>query len=82
DITSHSGGYARRGYQISQARDRAAQSHMPFLFLHGGDSFQVTLYFSHFKGKAIAHLLNLLAPDAMVIGNHDIDEGNARLAEF
>ena len=82
DITSHSGGYARLGYQISQARDRAAQSQMPFLFLHGGDSFQGTLYFSHFKGKANAHLLNLLAPDAMVIGNHDIDEGNARLAEF
>lgn len=82
DITSHSGGYARLGYQINQARDRAAQSQMPFLFLHGGDSFQGTLYFSHFKGKANAHLLNLLAPDAMVIGNHDIDEGNARLAEF
>lgn len=82
DITSHSGGYARLGYQISQARDRAAQSQMPFLFLHGGDSFQGTLYFSHFKGKANAHLLNLLSPDAMVIGNHDIDEGNARLAEF
>lgn len=82
DITSHSGGYARLGYQISQARDRAAQNQMPFLFLHGGDSFQGTLYFSHFKGKANAHLLNLLAPDAMVIGNHDIDEGNARLAEF
>lgn len=82
DITSHSGGYARLGYQISQARDQAAQSQMPFLFLHGGDSFQGTLYFSHFKGKANAHLLNLLAPDAMVIGNHDIDEGNARLAEF
>ena len=82
DITSHSGGYARLGYQISQARDQATRSNTPFLFLHGGDSFQGTLYFSHFKGKANAHLLNLLAPDAMVIGNHDIDEGNARLAEF
>ncbi|UML94930.1 bifunctional metallophosphatase/5'-nucleotidase [Shewanella xiamenensis] len=82
DITSHSGGYARLGYQISQAREQATRSNTPFLFLHGGDSFQGTLYFSHFKGKANAHLLNLLAPDAMVIGNHDIDEGNARLAEF
>ncbi|ESE41879.1 bifunctional metallophosphatase/5'-nucleotidase [Shewanella decolorationis] len=82
DITSHSGGYARLGYHISKAREQADQSKTPFLFLHGGDSFQGTLYFSHFKGKANAHLLNLLAPDAMVIGNHDIDEGNARLAEF
>lgn len=82
DITSHSGGYARLGYHISKAREQAGQSKTPFLFLHGGDSFQGTLYFSHFKGKANAHLLNLLAPDAMVIGNHDIDEGNARLAEF
>ncbi|WP_413487801.1 bifunctional metallophosphatase/5'-nucleotidase [Shewanella baltica] len=82
DVTSHSGGYARIGHHITKARQAAAQTDTPFIFLHGGDSFQGTLYFSHFKGKANAHLLNLLAPDAMVIGNHDIDEGNARLAEF
>jgi len=82
DVTSHSGGYARLGYHIAKAREHATQRNIPFLFLHGGDSFQGTLYFSHFKGKANAHLLNLLAPDAMVIGNHDIDEGNARLADF
>lgn len=81
-VTCHSGGYARIGYQITKARHAAAQTDTPFIFLHGGDSFQGTLYFSHFKGKANAHLLNLLAPDAMVIGNHDIDEGNALLAHF
>ena len=43
DITSHSGGYARLGYQISQARVQAIRSNTPFLFLHGGDSFQGTL---------------------------------------
>ncbi len=82
EITSHSGGYARIGYQIENARAQAAKHKQTFLFLHGGDSFQGTLYFNHFKGKANSHLLNMLAPDAMVIGNHDIDEGNARLAEF
>ncbi|MGL5046724.1 MAG: bifunctional metallophosphatase/5'-nucleotidase, partial [Shewanella sp.] len=59
DMTSHSGGYARIGYHISKARQAAAQTDTPFIFLHGGDSFQGTLYFSHFKGKANAHLLNL-----------------------
>ncbi|MGL5391847.1 MAG: bifunctional metallophosphatase/5'-nucleotidase, partial [Shewanella sp.] len=82
DITCHSGGYARIGYHLARAKESAAKAKIPHLFLHGGDSFQGTLYFSQFKGKANAHLLNLLAPDAMVIGNHDIDEGNARLAEF
>lgn len=82
DVTCHSGGYARIGYHLTQARAKANKANIPHLCLHGGDSFQGTLYFSHFKGKANAHLLNLLAPDAMVIGNHDIDEGNARLAEF
>ncbi|SIQ48202.1 5'-nucleotidase [Shewanella morhuae] len=82
DMTSHSGGYARIGHHIAKARQAATEANTPFIFLHGGDSFQGTLYFSHFKGKANAHLLNLLAPDAMVIGNHDIDEGNATLAEF
>ncbi|WP_228730095.1 bifunctional metallophosphatase/5'-nucleotidase [Shewanella sedimentimangrovi] len=81
-VRSHSGGYARIAFQINQARDAALARQESFLFLHGGDSFQGTLYFSQFKGKANAHLLNLLAPDAMVLGNHEIDAGNGPVRSF
>ncbi|MGI2179393.1 bifunctional metallophosphatase/5'-nucleotidase [Shewanella frigidimarina] len=81
-LEGHSGGYARLGYQIEQARQQAAAELTPFLFLHGGDSFQGTLYFREFQGAANAHLLNLLKPDAMVLGNHEIDAGNSPVQAF
>ncbi|QFU23562.1 bifunctional metallophosphatase/5'-nucleotidase [Shewanella eurypsychrophilus] len=82
DIYSHSGGYARIKYQISQAKEQASKDNQAFLFLHAGDSFQGTLYFRQFKGVANAHLLNQLQPDAMVLGNHEIDAGNAPVLSF
>ncbi|WP_394200615.1 bifunctional metallophosphatase/5'-nucleotidase [Shewanella waksmanii] len=82
EVYSHSGGAARIAYQVDKARALATANQQPFLFLHGGDSFQGTLYFNQFKGKANAHLLNLLAPDAMVLGNHEIDAGNAPVCDF
>ena len=81
-LEAHSGGYARLGYQIEHARQQAAIKQSPFIFLHGGDSFQGTLYFREFKGAANAHLLNLLKPDAMVIGNHEVDAGNSPVQAF
>ncbi|MGI2168613.1 bifunctional metallophosphatase/5'-nucleotidase [Shewanella sp. MF05960] len=81
-LEGHSGGYARLGFQIEQARQQAASEQCPFLFLHGGDSFQGTLYFREFQGAANAHLLNLLKPDAMVLGNHEIDAGNSPVQAF
>lgn len=82
EVYSHSGGYARIGYQVERARQQAGDAQQSFLFLHGGDSFQGTLYFSQFKGVANADLLNRLKPDAMVLGNHEIDAGNAPVKNF
>ncbi|WOT06189.1 bifunctional metallophosphatase/5'-nucleotidase [Shewanella youngdeokensis] len=81
-LYTHSGGYPRIGYQLSQARLSAKANHQSFLFLHGGDSFQGTLYFNEFKGKANSDLLNRLKPDAMVLGNHEIDAGNGPVLDF
>ena len=82
EVYSHSGGYARIGYQVAKARQQAIDAKQTFLFLHGGDSFQGTLYFNQFKGMANADLLNRLAPDAMVLGNHEIDAGNQPVRQF
>ncbi|NMH65491.1 bifunctional metallophosphatase/5'-nucleotidase [Shewanella salipaludis] len=81
-LQSRSGGYARLGFQIARARKNAEAKGCEFLFLHGGDSFQGTLYFREFQGAANAHLLNLLKPDAMVLGNHEIDAGNSPVQAF
>ncbi|WP_299569815.1 bifunctional metallophosphatase/5'-nucleotidase [uncultured Shewanella sp.] len=79
---TRTGGYARLSYQIEAARKRAQNTDQAFMFLHGGDSFQGTLYFREFQGAANAHLLNMLKPDAMVLGNHEIDAGNSPVLAF
>ncbi|MGL5202000.1 MAG: metallophosphoesterase, partial [Aeromonas veronii] len=76
------GGYARILTRLTQLRAKAAADGQRFLFLHGGDSFQGSLYFNRFKGRANADLLAMLAPDAMVLGNHEFDLGNGPLVEF
>ncbi|WAG07800.1 bifunctional metallophosphatase/5'-nucleotidase [Aeromonas jandaei] len=76
------GGYARILTRLTQLRAQAAAAGRGCLFLHGGDSFQGSLYFNRFKGRANADLLAMLAPDAMVIGNHEFDLGNGQLVEF
>ncbi|MGR5541384.1 bifunctional metallophosphatase/5'-nucleotidase, partial [Vibrio campbellii] len=47
-----------------------------------GDCFQGTLYFSLFKGRANADMLNALNIDAMTLGNHELDMGNEPVADF
>lgn len=82
EITLPCGGYAMIASAISNLREQAQADNLPSLFLHAGDSFQGTLYFSRFKGMANAALLKQLAPDAMTIGNHEFDLGNLPLSRF
>ncbi|MDE1515383.1 MAG: bifunctional metallophosphatase/5'-nucleotidase [Vibrio sp.] len=76
------GGFARIATRVAQLRDDAQRMQRGFLFLHAGDCFQGTLYFSLFKGQANADMLNALNLDAMVVGNHELDLGNQPVAEF
>lgn len=76
------GGFARIATRVGQLRDDAARMKRGFLFLHAGDCFQGTLYFSLFKGKANADMLNALNIDAMTLGNHELDMGNEPVAHF
>ncbi|GDY28062.1 bifunctional metallophosphatase/5'-nucleotidase [Agarivorans sp. Toyoura001] len=81
-IDAQCGGYARIASAVAEQRKIAKQQQIPSLLLHAGDSFQGSLYFSQFKGLANARLLNLLMPDAMTIGNHEFDLGNAPVSQF
>lgn len=72
------GGAARRATAIAAARASSPEA----LLLDAGDEFQGTLYYNRFKGVPIAALMNRLGYDAMVVGNHEFDDGPPVLAEF
>lgn len=76
------GGIARIKTRAEQLKQQAEQNQRGFLFLHAGDCFQGTLYFSLFKGEANAVMLNQLGLDGMAVGNHELDMGNLPVAEF
>ncbi|CAH7291972.1 5'-nucleotidase [Vibrio chagasii] len=76
------GGFARIATRFKQIEQDAQRQKVGTLFLHAGDCFQGTLYFSLFKGKANADLLNALNIDAMTLGNHELDMGNEPVAMF
>ncbi len=52
------------------------------LKLHAGDAITGTLYYTFFKGKADAELMNSICFDAFVPGNHEFDDGDATLKYF
>ncbi|MEE1675796.1 bifunctional UDP-sugar hydrolase/5'-nucleotidase [Agarivorans aestuarii] len=81
-VDAYCGGYARLATAVQQHKALAKENNSASLFLHAGDSFQGSLYFSQFKGEANAHLLNLMSVDAMTIGNHEFDLGNAPVSKF
>jgi len=52
------------------------------LILHAGDAVQGTLFYTLFQGEADADVTNAIGFDAMAIGNHEFDDGDAWLAGF
>lgn len=76
------GGFSRIATRVKQLKANALEHKRDFLFVHAGDCFQGTLYFSLFKGKANADMLNALGIDMMTIGNHELDMGNEPVATF
>jgi 5'-nucleotidase/UDP-sugar diphosphatase len=49
------------------------------LFLHSGDLFQGTLYFTQYLGAADTDFWNLMKLDVATLGNHEFDKGPAIL---
>ncbi|KAJ8023885.1 5'-nucleotidase [Holothuria leucospilota] len=72
------GGVARRVTKIKEIRATYDNT----LLLDGGDQFQGTQWFYFYQGRATSHFMNRLGYDAMAIGNHEFDLGNAKLIEF
>lgn len=72
------GGMAR----VAAMMSRLAAGNPDHLLLHAGDAVQGTLYYTLFKGRADADVMNAIGFDAMAIGNHEFDDGDAWLAGF
>lgn len=49
------------------------------LYVVSGDMFRGSLIDSEFKGISTIEIMNLLAPDVVTIGNHEVDYGLAHL---
>jgi len=72
------GGYARLVTAIADARTRDPDA----LLFDGGDQFQGSLFYTYYKGKVAAEIMNALQYDGMTVGNHEFDDGPAVLREF
>ncbi len=72
------GGVARRATVLDEIRKESPN----VLLLDAGDQFQGTLFYSRFKGTLTATVMNTLGYDAMVVGNHEFDDGPEILAAF
>ncbi len=72
------GGSARMATAIKEARARAENS----ILVDGGDQFQGSLFYTYYKGKAAAEMMNQMGYDAMTVGNHEFDDGPEVLRSF
>lgn len=72
------GGYARLVTAIEEARSRNPDA----LLFDGGDQFQGSLFYTYYKGKVAAEIMNTLQYDGMTVGNHEFDDGPEVLREF
>ena len=72
------GGSARLVTAVAEARARSNNS----VLFDGGDQFQGTLFYTYYKGAMAAEFMNLMAYDAMTVGNHEFDDGPEVLRGF
>lgn len=76
------GGSARLDTAIKAQRSLIEDAGGHVLLVDGGDQFQGTLFYTYYKGKAAAELMNSLGYDAMTVGNHEFDDGPEVLRGF
>lgn len=72
------GGTSRLVTAVEAAKGRS-NNH---ILVDGGDQFQGTLFYTHYKGAVAAEMMNKLGYDAMTVGNHEFDDGPEILRGF
>ncbi|ADO76365.1 bifunctional metallophosphatase/5'-nucleotidase [Halanaerobium praevalens] len=71
-------GYAKMATLIKEARREKEN----VMFLDAGDTFHGQTIANINQGESISHILDLMKLDALVLGNHDFNFGQARLNEL
>lgn len=71
-------GLLRQRVVIDDLRD----NNKNFLAIHAGDAVQGTLYFSMFRGNVEYPSLDSLGYDAVILGNHEFDNGLEEMAKY
>lgn len=71
DQVKNVGGVARLSYVLNRERARADR----VLHLDSGDIFEGAPVFNFFNGEPEARAQSMMGTDAMVIGNHEFDDG-------
>jgi 5'-nucleotidase len=74
------GGAARLKTAIDRERGKLAGQNV--ILLDAGDNFQGSLFYTTYKGAVEAEFTDLFKVDAMTVGNHEFDDGEAGLAAF
>ena len=69
------GGVSMLSGYINKVRDEEEN----VLYAIAGDMFRGSIIDSEFKGLSTIEIMNLLAPDVVTIGNHEVDYGLAHL---
>ncbi|PKM57123.1 MAG: multifunctional 2',3'-cyclic-nucleotide 2'-phosphodiesterase/5'-nucleotidase/3'-nucleotidase [Firmicutes bacterium HGW-Firmicutes-3] len=77
-VESGNFGYAKIATLVNEARTAGDN----VLLLDAGDSFHGQTFATISKGASIARLMNLMKFDALTVGNHDFNYGQARLLEL
>lgn len=72
------GGLVRMDREIAVKRAKGGN----LVLLDAGDHFTGTLFHSRYKGKTTSAMLDFLAYDAAVPGNHEFDEGTNAFIEY
>ena len=74
------GGVARVKTMIDSIRDEVGDG--AILVLDAGDQYQGSLFYTTYKGDAEIEFMNAIGFDAMAVGNHEFDDGDAGLAKL
>ena len=75
----NTGGIARAKTIIDEIRAKHERDGVPVLYLDSGDTFQGAPEFNLYKGDVEMLSMQKLGVDAMVIGNHEFDNGTGGL---
>jgi len=75
----NTGGIARAKTLIDEIRAKHERNGVPVLYLDSGDTFQGAPEFNLYKGEVEMLSMQKLGVDAMVIGNHEFDNGTGGL---